>query len=71
MEWTFTPHAGGTTFVEITNAGFEGDGDAVVRQATDSTEGFTLVLAGAKALLEHDVKLNLVGDRYPRGIREH
>jgi uncharacterized protein YndB with AHSA1/START domain len=70
VEWTFTPHADGTTYVEITNAGFEGDGDAVVRQATDSTEGFTLVLAGAKALLEHDVKLNLVGDRYPGGIGE-
>jgi len=27
--------------------------------------GFTLVLAGLKALLEHDVELNLVADHYP------
>jgi hypothetical protein len=26
---------------------------------------FSLVLAGAKAVLEHDIQLNLVGDRYP------
>jgi hypothetical protein len=34
----------------------------------DSTEGFTLVLAGLKALLEHGVKLNLVSDRFPDAI---
>ena len=28
-------------------------------------------LAGLKALLEHGVKLNLVGDRYPKGVDEH
>ena len=33
----------------------------------DSTEGFTLVLAGLKALLEHNVRLNLVADRHPNG----
>jgi hypothetical protein len=33
--------------------------------------GLSLVLAGLKALLEHDVRLNLVADRYPRGIEEH
>jgi hypothetical protein len=26
--------------------------------------------AGLRALLEHDVKLNLTADRYPKGIRE-
>jgi hypothetical protein len=29
-----------------------------------------LVLAGLKALLEHNIRLNLVRDRYPKGI-EH
>ena len=33
--------------------------------------GFTLVLAGLKAFLEHNVRLNLVADRYPKGIEEH
>jgi hypothetical protein len=42
-----------------------------VRQVADSTQGFTLVLAGLKALLEHDVRLNLVGDRFPEGLEAH
>ncbi|MFL5331346.1 MAG: SRPBCC family protein [Gemmataceae bacterium] len=67
VEWTFTPHELGT-FVGIANAGFSGDGDAVVRQVTDSTQGFSLLLAGAKAYLEHGIQLNLVADRYPKGV---
>jgi hypothetical protein len=38
---------------------------------TGSTQGFSLVLAGLKALLEHNVRLNLVADRFPKGIAEH
>ena len=71
VEWTFAPQPDGTTFVRITNSGFQGDGDQLVQQATDSTQGFSLVLAGLKALLEHNVRLNLVADRYPKGIEEH
>jgi uncharacterized protein YndB with AHSA1/START domain len=71
VEWLFTPRKDGTTFVSITNAGFTGDGDELVKQVTDSTEGFSLVLAGLKALLEHNVQLNLVADRFPQGTKEH
>src|SRR5512135_1394646 len=71
VEWIFTAREDGTTFVSITHSGFKGDADALVKQATDSTQGFSLVLAGLKALLEHDVRLNLVADRYPKGIEEH
>ncbi len=65
VEWIFTPRADNTTFVSITNTGFSGDGDEVLKQAVESTEGFSLVLAGLKALLEHNVILNLVPDRFP------
>ena len=71
VEWTFAAQQDGTTFVEITETGFTGDGDQLVKQVTDSTQGFSLVLAGLKALLEHGVRLNLVADRYPKGIAEH
>lgn len=71
VEWVFTSLEDGSTFVSITNAGFTGDGDELVKQATDSTQGFSLVLAGLKALLEHNIQLNLVADRYPKGIEEH
>ena len=71
VEWIFAPQKDGTTFVSITEAGFTGDGDELVKKVTDSTQGFSLVLAGLKALLEHDVRLNLVADRFPKGIEEH
>jgi uncharacterized protein YndB with AHSA1/START domain len=69
VEWKFEPHPEGT-FVTITEAGFTGDGDELVKQVTQSTQGFSLVLAGLKAYLEHGVRLNLVADRFPKGI-EH
>ena len=70
VEWTFAPQKDETTFVTITETGFTGTGDELVQQVTDSTGGFTLVLAGLKALLEHNIQLNLVGDRFPAGIEE-
>jgi uncharacterized protein YndB with AHSA1/START domain len=71
VEWLFTPHKDGTTFVSITEAGFTGDGNELIKQVADSTQGFTLVLAGLKALLEHKIRLNLVADRFPKGLPEH
>lgn len=71
VEWEFTPQTEGTTFVRITESGFTGGGDELVKQVADSTQGFSLVLAGLKAFLEHNIRLNLVADRYPKGIEEH
>jgi uncharacterized protein YndB with AHSA1/START domain len=71
VEWKFSPQQDGTTFVGITESGFDGDGDELVKRVADSTQGFTLLLAGLKAFLEHNVRLNLVADRYPKGIEEH
>ena len=68
VEWTFRPWTNGATFVNITERGFTGDAAALVKKIADSTEGFTLVLAGLKALLEHGCELNLVRDRFPKGI---
>jgi uncharacterized protein YndB with AHSA1/START domain len=71
VEWTFEPREDGSTFVDITETGYTGDGDELVQQVIDSTQGFSLVLANLKALLEHRVRLNLVADRYPQGLVEH
>jgi len=70
VEWMFTPLEDGTTFVSITNSGFSGNGDELVNQALGSTQAFTLVLCGLKAFLEHNIILNLVADRFPKGL-EH
>jgi uncharacterized protein YndB with AHSA1/START domain len=69
VEWKFAHKAAGT-FVSITESGWTGDGDALVEYATGSTQGFTWTLAGLKALLEHNVRLNLVADRFPNGPRD-
>jgi len=68
VEWVFTPRPDNSTFVSITNTGFTGDDDEIVGQVVGSTEGFTLVLAGLKALLEKNLILNLVADRFPDGL---
>jgi uncharacterized protein YndB with AHSA1/START domain len=71
VEWTFEAHQDDTTFVSVTESGFTGTGDQLVKFVADSTQGFALVLAGLKAFLEHRVRLELVRDRYPKGADEH
>lgn len=65
VEWLFKPVENDSTIVSISNWGFHGGDDETVAQALDSMGGFSLVLAGAKALLEHGIELNLIGDRHP------
>ncbi|MBI3723508.1 SRPBCC family protein [bacterium] len=65
VEWTFAARAG-TTYVTIANRGFGGSQDEIVKQAIDSTGGFAFHLAGLKAVLEHDIDLNLTADHHPK-----
>jgi uncharacterized protein YndB with AHSA1/START domain len=68
VEWSFIPYGDDKTFVTITECGFKAHGEQLIEQVAGSTEGWTLVLAGLKALLEHHVKLGLTADRHPEGI---
>lgn len=65
VEWIFTSRTDNETFVTITNSGFTGSADDIVNQAIDSMGGYTMVLCGLKAFLEHNIILNLVGDKAP------
>ncbi|OUS76443.1 polyketide cyclase [Paenibacillus sp. MY03] len=65
VEWTFVARGENETFVTIVNDGFEGTADELLEQAMDATQGFTFVLSGLKAYLEHGIKLNLVADKSP------
>jgi hypothetical protein len=69
IAWTFASQEDGTTFVSITEAGYTGNEDELIQQVADSTQGFSFVLAGLKAFLEHGVRLNLVADHHPAGIK--
>lgn len=68
VEFRFVPQEG-HTFVQITETGLRGTGDQMVAYAIDSTGGFALVLAAAKALLEHGVVLSVVRDHAVPGLR--
>jgi uncharacterized protein YndB with AHSA1/START domain len=70
VEWLFTHRGDNTTFVSISTWGFSGSEDEVVAKALDSMRGFTFVLAGLKALLEHNVVLTLIADHHPDAHRE-
>jgi len=65
VEWIFTSRPDKTTFVTITSSGFQGNQEETAQRAIDATEGFTFLLAGLKAYLEHNINLNLVADRFP------
>jgi uncharacterized protein YndB with AHSA1/START domain len=69
VTWTFKTLEGKGTYVTVVNDGFKGNADEVLAAVRGSTEGFTLVLAGAKAYLEHGIQLNLVADKFPEGLQ--
>lgn len=69
VEWIFVERPDNTTLVTISSWGFTGNDDEIVAKALDSMGGFTSVLAGLKALLEHNVVLNLVADHNPDAHR--
>jgi uncharacterized protein YndB with AHSA1/START domain len=66
VEWLLTPQANKGTHVSIRQRGFRGTQDENVDQAINSTGGFSFHLAGMKAVLEHDINLNLVPDHHPK-----
>jgi uncharacterized protein YndB with AHSA1/START domain len=65
--WAFEPLDEHATFVNIVMDGFAGDEEAVFHNLIGSVGGFCWVLAGLKAWLEHEIRLNLVRDRFPKG----
>jgi hypothetical protein len=67
LEWKFAPVAVDTGSSASPSRGFTGEADAFVKYVTTSTPGFTWTLAGLKALLEHNIRLNLAADRVPNG----
>ena len=64
VEWKFEDRGDDGTYVSVVHCGFDNDADDVMGTVVDSTGGFALVLAAAKALLEHGIELNIVADRF-------
>jgi len=66
VKWEFKSINENLTFLTITNYNFQGKGDELIGQIRDSTKGFTFLLAGLKAWLEHRIQLRLVEDSFPK-----
>lgn len=62
VRWEFESKGDRETIVRICESGFPGDEHEVVRAALDSTGGFNQVITAAKALLEHNARINVVED---------
>ena len=71
VDYIFKEITHDTTFVVIRNYGFKETGDKLVQTMMDSTGGFTTVLDGLKAYLEHNLKLNLIGDKFPKEVSNY
>jgi uncharacterized protein YndB with AHSA1/START domain len=68
VDYTFTAINAEQTYVVIKNYGFELSYNELLRTVMDSTGGFTTVLDGMKAYLEHGIQLNLIADKFPGNI---
>ena len=71
VEWVFVARGADKTFVAVSERGFTGDGDQVVKQVVNSAGGFNLVLAGLKVFLEHGIEPNFVLDHAPEALVEN
>jgi len=71
VEFDFKTLSDGTTFVSIKHYGFSKTGDELLEAIKDSTSGFTIVLDGLKAFLEHNINLNLISDKFPKEVAQH
>jgi uncharacterized protein YndB with AHSA1/START domain len=71
VDYGFTALTADTTYVVIKNYGFKETGNDLIQVIKDSTGGFTTVLDGLKAYLEHNIRLNLVAGKFPKEVSKH
>jgi len=71
VDFEFKTLSDGSTFVTVKNYGFDKTGDDLIEAIKDSTGGFTTVLDGLKAFLEHNINLNLIADKFPKEVAQH
>lgn len=67
VEFQFESMSDNSTYVSVKEYGYTETGDELLAIIRDSTGGFTTVLDGMKAFLEHGINLNLIADKFPTG----
>ena len=68
VEFNFKELDDDSTFVTVTESGYKETGDKLMAVLKDATGGFTIVLDGLKAFLEHRINLNLIADKFPKEL---
>ncbi len=71
VEFNFKVLSDDSTFVTIKQYGFTETEAELIAIIKNSTGGFTTVLDGLKAFLEHNIKLNLKEDKFPKEVSSH
>lgn len=71
VDFEFKALTDNTTYVTIKNFAFNQTGDELLDVIKDSTGGFTTVLDGLKAFMEHNINLNLIADKFPKEVTQH
>ena len=71
VEFNFKELDDDSTFVTVIESGYKKTGDELIAVIKDSTGGFTTVLDGLKAFLEHRINLNLIADKFPKEVTAH
>lgn len=66
VDFEFFPMADDRTYVTIQNYGFTQADEELPSLFNDLAGGFTTVLDGLKAYLEHGINLNLIADKFPQ-----
>ena len=65
VEISFEPKPDETTFVNVSESGFDKEDEQLIKKIAGQTKGWTLVLSALKAWLEHEINLNLISDHKP------
>jgi len=71
VEFNFKELDEESTYVTVSESGYNKKGDELIAAIRDSTGGFTTVLDGLKAFLEHRINLNLIADKFPKEVVQH
>lgn len=56
--------------MKISQYGLHAKGEALLAEIKNSTGGFTTVVDGLKGYLEYGINLNLIADKFPKGVAE-
>jgi uncharacterized protein YndB with AHSA1/START domain len=71
VEFNFQTLKDGSTYVTVTECGYDTSGDELLIMIKGSTGGFTTVLDNLKAYLEYNIHLNLIADKFPKEVSHH